>query len=555
VILLQSLKPSNRWLLLIILGFSVLLGAFEGVYGRLRYSGDAISYLNVVRAIHSGDWRLALSAYWGLGYPLILSAATVPYSNSPEYEWVAVHCVNLCIFAVAFLCFHGLAWTMARFTPFAISLENVKGQRFFLLAVSALFLSIELSMDNVSRVGPDILVSCLVFVASRLLIRLIEEPNSRDAVALGGILGVGYVVKAIFLPLALIFGAVELIALLARPTWKRCVLLTAASWLIFAIPYVAGISWAAGGLTFGEAGPLNYAWNVNGLPAGGLWQGLPPELGKPIHPVELVSQHPSVFLFGGKFPVSFPPFFNLPYYYQGYHHVFNWKLQLRAVGKNILRILRALSYQGILYALILCCLLRLSTPKSRKNLLRDYARMWPLFTIAIAGMSLYALVVVEARYIASFIAILGLLCVLAISNDFAAVRSTGRSNAMILSIIMVGFAGSFLVNQKDTDRDVFGHALRGEIFSNYDQWEAALYLRRIGFRAGDQVAIMADVLNSTRCTWAYVDHLNIIGQLGASPAEFDEFWYSTPATQRQILEIFHRAGARMICEFSATMRE
>lgn len=542
----RELETSKRRLVWVMFFVALLFGAFEDVYGRVRYAGDAISYLNVVRAIHAGDWRLALNSLWSLGYPLILSVVLPLFPATPTGEWIGIHVVNLAIFALTFYCFFSLAWTVGQSHQLAIPLKRPDFDLLLLVGTFAIFLSIELSMDNVSRVGPDMLVSCLVFAAAGFLMQLWENPSPGRAAKLGVILGVGFVVKAVFLPLTLIFVAAEGIALWKKKSGHLCVGLTLACFAVFFLPYVSGLSWASGRLTFGEAGSLNYAWHVNNLHHAVLWEGGPPEFGTPIHPPRMVMERPPVYLFNGPFPVTFPPFFNPPYYYEGYRHIFSWKRQARSIAGNGLRFAKCLDTQFVLFVLFLLWILRKGAGTGARQVLQNALRLWPLLLIASGGIAIYLLVWVEPRYVASFVALwllVLLYLVLAEVPHESLAQPHLRSDTALLWMLLAACCGTLIANQHDQDRDVLGHARRGEFFYNYDQWKAGIYLQKIGLRRGDKVAVMADVLIATRSTWAYIDHMEIVGLLDGAP---DEFWQSNPGDQQRILAHFQSAGASLV---------
>ena len=401
---------------------ALVLGIFEDIYGRTQYSGDAISYLNVVRAIHGGDWKLALSSYWGLGYPLILSAVTPLFPATASGEWYAIHLVNLLIFVLTFLIFFWLVLTAARASSFAFLLAEERATRLILIGSLAIFLSLELSLDNPSRVGPDMLVSCLVFVASALLLKLNTTPTAWTSLAAGATLGAGFVVKSIFLPITFLFALIAILALRKRLSALRYIALMLITSAIFSVPYIKAMTWSAGHFTWGDSGPLNYAWNVNKLEPGGLWQGWPPQFGTPIHPAKMTHVKPNIYLFDGPFAVTFPVFFNPPYYYQGYRRLFSPKAQIHAIGGNILRLVRFLDLQFILYGLVI--LWFLSRTQSKQGHWRRLLSLWPLLLLAIAGISVYMLVVLEARYIASFLGILMLVLLFAVvANQVSAPRN------------------------------------------------------------------------------------------------------------------------------------
>ena len=545
-------------MLLLMFGVTLALGVFEGVYGRVRYSADAINYLNIVRAIHIGDWKTALNSYWSLGYPLLISIVTPLFPASPSGEWVAVHLLNVLILAATFFSFYWLVVTAVSSSSASGILANDNSERMLLVGAWAIFLSIELTMDNVSRVGPDLLVSCLVFAAIALLIKLKDSPSIGSALALGVVLGAGYIVKAIFLPLILVFALTVLLVLWkSRPRFRYLAVMLAAA-VIFAVPYIAGLSWAAGHKTYGDAGPLNYAWNVNKLEPGGLWQGQPPGYGTPIHPATMVSLSPHVYLFDGPLAVTFAPFFDPPYYYQGYRRFFSLKAQVRELGGNVLRLFKMIRFQFVIYLLLLFWILSRSAPAQPASGRQILTQLWPLLLISAAGTAMYLLVYLEARYIASFLAMMLVLLLLMVIQRYPPAQQKSaflqRPTAFVL-LMLIGCGATLIATQRDSDRDVLGHALRHQLFLNDDQWKAGIYLRQHGLHPGDKVAIMADLVSATRSTWAYMDDVQIVGILGGSlletqTADFDAYWHAAPDKQRQILEQFHHTGARLVLAMS-----
>ena len=545
---------SNRRLFAILLLVASCLGAFEGFYGRVRYSGDAIAYLNIVHAIHAGDWRVALNPLWGLGYPLIIAAVTRLFPSSPAGEWIALHCVNFAIYLATFASFFYLVRTMARTFRLGWIAEDILARRYLLLGAFAIFLSIELSMDNVSRVGPDLLISCLVFLASALLLKLQDYAGSRIAMMLGVVCGAGFVVKNIFLPLTLVFAVLILLCVKNKQEAIRSALLTVACAAVFVTPYAYGLSWAAGHFTMGESGSINYAWHVNKLQGGAFWQGGPAGYGTPIHPPQVLSIHPHVYLFKEPFPVTFPPFFNPPYYYQGYRHFFSPKAQIRAIGGNLKRLAQVLKTQLIVIAFGLCAVLSFGMSYARRRWFRSTAGLWPLLLLSSAGIGMYLLVWLEARYIASFEALILLVLLVKLmteKRDSLPLMSPLRRGALYLVIMAAGCVGTLLATEHDEDRNVLGNALHHETFRNSDQWRAGMYLKQTEMAPGNQVAVISDLLNASRCTWAYVADLRIIGELNGdlppyASDDFDVFWHASPAEQRRILELFHQAGAKLV---------
>jgi hypothetical protein len=551
---IETPRPSNRRLFAFLLLIALILGALEGWYGRVRYSGDGIAYLNIVRAIHVGDWRVALNPLWGLGYPFILAVATSIFPATPTAEWKALFVVNLSIFIATFFSFFYLVLTAADTGTLRWIRHDGMAVRYLLLGAFTIFLPIELSMDNVSRIGPDLLISCLVFLASALLLKLKEHAHTRAAIALGAVCGAGFVVKNIFLPLTLAFAALVFLAVKDKKTAIKLSLISLLCAALFVVPYAYGLSWAAGHPTLGESGAINYAWHVNKLQGGAFWQGGPAGYGKPIHPPQVVSIHPHIYLFKEPFAVTFPPFFNPPYYYQGYTHFFSLKAQIRAVGGNLVRLLKLLEKELIVLAFGLCVLLSIGLSYSRRRWFESKSDLWPVLLLGFAGLGMYLLVWLEPRYIASFTSLLLLILLFKLMVEQRAslpLMSPMRRGALFLGILVIGSIGTLLATQQDEDRNVLGNALHDRTFTNSEQWRAGVYLKQIGMMPGDQVAVISDLLSASRCTWAYVDGLKIIGQLNGdlppnASDDFDVFWHASPEDQRAMLEAFHHAGAKLV---------
>lgn len=550
-----KISEPNRRLSIVLLFLATLLGAFEGVYGRVRYSGDAISYLNVARAVHAGDWKLAFNPMWGIGYPLLISAASFVFPQTPTGEWLAIHCMNLAIFVAALLTFSYLVLVAARTARLRWILEDTAATRFLIVGAFTLFLSIELSMDNVSRVGPDMLVSCLVFLASALLIKLEEKPELRLAILLGVITGLGCSIKNIFLPLMFLFAAAVFLTQKNRRAGLLAALTTVVTGVVCMTPYVSGLSWAAGHLTLGESGNINYAWHVNKLEDGAFWQGSSADpFGAPIHPPVMALDRPHIYLFGEPFPVTFPPFFNPPYFYQGYRHIFHLKRQISAIVHNVYQIVKAFKTQVILFAFVVCWILRIFSVPGKGKWLGPRVGLWPLAVISVAGILLYVLVWVEGRYITSFLAMLLLIALfklMAQGQAGSGMASAMPNRSLLIWILVIGCAGTLIATEHDDVRDVLGHVRHHQLFNNDTEWTAGLYLQQLGLVPGDRVAIVSDLLDSSTANWAYMDHLILIGQLrGEKPPypvnDIDVFWHSSPQQQKDAMEIFHRAGAKLV---------
>ena len=537
---------ATRPILLAVLIFvfvALPLGHIEGLYGRVDYTTDAISYLDVARAIHDGQWQMAFNPLWSIGYPLLIAAMEPFFPSTGDGEWRLLHLLNLFVFATAYASFiFFLRGLVSAYQCASQKVVTAVVQNRLIVAGTALFLCSELCIDNVSRVGPDMLVTTFFLLALGLLSRLLDEPRTRTFILLGCALGAGYIIKAIFLPLSLTIITVAGIALHRRrlPILKLTLVVAFAA--LFAVPYIAGLSHAYGHFTMGESGTVNYAWHVNRVTQIH-WQGGPARFGKPVHPTTQVSTDPPIYSFAEPFHVSYPPFFNPPYFYEGLKHVFILKLQLRAIAANLLHLEQVLRPLPIFYAVLICCGLILSYKPARTSWFATCKPFWPLLLPAFIGIALYLQVHLEGRYLPGFLLVI-------IFTPFALLllamdQFPSRITQGILAFLLVGCAATLLI----TDRSTLARALHRTHYSDSGQWVLARFMQQHGLHPGDEVAVIGGPAAS--CTWAHVDHLRIVSELEVdlyAPPDtaINLFWNATPDRQKTILGVFAKSGAKLV---------
>jgi hypothetical protein len=533
-------SPTSSDLILaaVVSPFVLLAGAVEAWYGRSELLGDDIAYLDVANLLHHGDWHAALNPLWSLGYPILLALIRPTHKSSIRAELTSIFFLNMAVYLAAYLAF---LWLIRQ----ALLLQKrdrpdtpARSFAFIPLAAALIFVNVQTAIGRVYSIGPDQLVTCLFFLASGLLLRFIRRPDARNAALLGAVLGLGFVVKAIFLPLAFIVAAC---AVLATRRLSR-LLPIAAAFLLFAVPYCAALSWALGRPTIGEASSLNYAFHVNRLPHWMGWQGGPVPQGNPIHPLPLAQTNPPVFLFPEPFHVTYPPNYALVYWYDGYHRFFRPANALRAFAQN-LHALEAILHENAPLTLALILGAAIFLANQRRRGIRAMLHAWPFFLPALLGVAVYLQVHIEGRYIAGFLAVLAMLPFLA--TDLRSLSP--RRRTLLLLILLTGSAANLATHLRTPLRLAL-HAANTEASP---QWKLARALQQLGLQPGDRVASVSSQ-NVIRCTWAYAARLHIVAALGndafdpQSQAQDLQHFFADPATQNQILALFRQAGARAV---------
>jgi hypothetical protein len=535
------------WLHVVLACLVLTLGAIEGWFKRTDFATDAISYLDISRAIPARDWKMVFNPLWSVGYPLLLAIVRPLFPSTANGEWLAIHVLNMVVFFAAWLAF---LYLLRSFDPYYAGLSRedaFERRRFVLFAGVCIFIAIQLCIDSVSRVGPDLLVTIFFFLGTAIVVRLLRDPSYGRAIVLGVVLGAGYWCKGIFLPLSFLLLLAAAAGLLRE---KRKLAPVLAAFVVFAViaaPYIAGLSWSFGHFTMGESGQLNYAFHVNYLPRWTNWEGGPAGYGRPIHPTHQLMKNPDVFAFGEPYHNTYPPFGNVTYWYVGYRHFWSPKYQAIGIGRDLGYLAKILTHQPIFYAVLLSAILLLVSFRERREWLKTALGLWPFYLPALLGIALYVQVHLEDRYLGSFLAIL---CLLPFASVVMLRELPARSTRnLVLAVMALGA----ILNYTVVDRDVLAHVRHHYTYAENPEWKLGLALERLGLKPGDEVAAVGGP--NASCTWAYIAHLRIVAELGGDP--FDQhhpatedldttlrkFWQMPAAKREQVLMLFHQAGA------------
>ena len=539
---------------LIVVGF----GTVEDWFGRTYYADDAIGYFDVSKAIDRGDCATALNPYWSIGYPTILSATRWMFPPGPYGEWTALHVVNLVIFLAIYLSFLYFLKAATIYTAKVNGDDDAtagNGWNGFIFVIgTSVFLLWQLMIGNASRLSPDPLVSGIFFLVTAAALHFYMRPSAKTAVVMGLLMGFGYLVKAVFLPISVGMLLVVFLHCLTRSRSDRRPAITKLAWAIpviafVTLPYIIALSHAVGKFTLGESGSLNYAWNVNHLPHSCNWQGGTAQFGVPFHPTHLVLRDPPVFTFAEPFHVTYPPWYNPPYWYEGYHHFFNIKNEISAL-KATVPALRRFFFEGrhcgikalgagLLLALCLFLL------KERRTWWKRLMSLWPLYLLPIAAFSVYLLVVIEPRYVVGF------LIVLLLTPFLPLVVPTPLFSKRVGYAFVILFAtgcAAILVGNK---KDAIHRAIHNEPYTSDEQWRIGSYLIQSGVQPEEKVAAVA-VWENIECTWAYVSGVHIVAEIGNDAFDFDHheqdfhLFLSSPDVQQTVFTLFRQAGAKLV---------
>ena len=378
------------------------LGVLQFLGHYCYMSPDGLSYLDLSDAWLSGTLRGALSSYWSPVYPALIALARRVLRPTPYWEFTAVHAVNLCVFALVIACFDRLLMVLYRALSRTDSASLLAPAAWFIFGYAMLAWS-SISLIQVTRPTPDMLVALVLFIASILTVEERGESSVGRSIALGSILAIGYWVKAAVFPLGLLWLAS--FGLLPRPTMKRVKLALAgsAAFAVVAAPLVAALSYQEHRFTIGDSARLNYAWVLNGVTPFVHWEGAPPGSGTPVHPTRQLSVDPPMFAFASPFKATYSPWLVPPYWYEGVHTHFRFHELASSLAVNSFYLGSVLSYSGsFILAIWLAALVVLCRSISKQRA----ATASVLFSACLGMMTLYMVVAIRPRYIAPLLALL-----------------------------------------------------------------------------------------------------------------------------------------------------
>ena len=467
---------TELWVRRLTIGFcliAIVLGAAEAWTSRFAMSPDAVQYLDNATAYSNGDFHRAVNSQWSPLYPWLIGAWFAAVHPSPYLEFPLVHLLDFLIYLLSlagFLFFLKCVLEMIpeeKRTP-AIRVSVV------LIACSS-FLYCSLDFTNLAYVTPDLLVSLFAFLAAGLLLRIAAGTASASGyVALGAVLGLGYLAKTPFLVFGLLCLAIVAVLGSKRRAGHRarwCLVI--AAFAAIAVPYVWVLSNAKGRLTAGDSGTSNIIWMVNHVPFYN-WQGGPSDNGAPIHPTRQLSSNPAIFEFATPIGGTYPPWYDPIYWSQGARVAFRPADFIRALRLQVQFYGYLVHHRQLPLVFALATLFLLSPEKRRT--FAGIRKFWPVLLLGATPFAMYALVHAEARYLAAFFVLLWTVLMAGLLVDLDA-RLDRR---VLLSIVTVA-AALMLVETLTATPPLPITRLH---------YEVAQRAQMLGLKRGDPVAIV-----------------------------------------------------------------
>jgi len=523
---------SEKRLLIVFWAVAALVGLLQSLAERFYIEPDGINYLDVAYAYLRHDFSNAFNAYWSPLYSWLIALLFAVTHSPAQWESTALHALNFLIYLLSLCCF---TFFFRELTLLIGEERATSGKKPFprpawSLFGYMLFAYAALELIGVGTNTPDMLVASVYFLATGLLVRMGRgDIGWRVYLTLGAVLALGYLAKAAMFPLSFVF---LFSSGFAARNWKKTVPRAASAlafFLLIASPWLLTLSETKGRFTFGEAGRLSYAYYVNGLASVSHWHGEIPGTGTPLHGTRRLSERPPVEEFATPIAGTYPPWYDSSYWDEGVRPHFEWDGQLRMLSANLGQYFRLLSAQkgmavGLLVLVLLC---------GWEAYGRAFISLWPFWVPAVATLGLYALVLVETRYVGGAIVVLW--CTLFAATRLA--RSKPPLRVWTFCLVAVGVAlGVTMAAQ--AARDLMA-IVKGQ--TNV-QWQVAQELGRHNMHKGDLVTVLGHSHEGDY--WAHLAQVRIVAEV---PTEgVPDYWDANAETRLRINKLLSQSGARFL---------
>jgi len=532
--LIATTPENERFVRAILWLGALLVSAYLTWSARYGITVDGLSYLDIADAFFRRDWGNAINAYWSPLYSWVLGFGLWVLKPSPYWEFPAVQFINFVISVFSLVCF-GHFWRvlgevrdLGFLRPEEMQMVSFSRKAWLILGYS-LFIWTIVRATIVSVVTPDLLVAGIVFLIASVIVRMRAGYTGFAAfLFLGPLLGISYLAKSAMFVFSFVFLGVSFLAVAnTRKAVSRS--LTALTiFLAISAPFIAAISRNKGHLTIGEAGKINYAWDVNKSAPFFNWQPGNAAAGVPLHPTRKLLSSPTLYEFATPIGGTYPPHFDPSYWNAGLTPHFNFKQQLRALVTSGYSFYSSFFVpQAGLCAGVLVLLVLAGKPG-----LRRLWESWHLWFPGIAATGMYALVTLEHRYVGPFVVLI-----------WAAILSSIRlppalwTRKLLSSVAIIGSFTLLLSAFEQIATRMYEMKER----STNGNWQIADGLGRLGIHPGENVVSLGSAYDAY---WAHLARVKVVAEIPSS--DVLTFWALDPAAQSEVLATCRRIGARAI---------
>ena len=510
--------------------FILLFGAAALWLARDGLNADGIAYLDASDVYLAGGWPASGTGYWSPLYPTLLAIARLVAGTQPARELAIVQAVNVAVFILAFAALEFLIRSVRAATRARQPAGEPPNDFTWRVLAYALFVIATIGWIRLWIVTPDMCVAAIVFAVAGVCVRVASgRAGWTSVVVLGALLALGYLAKAVLFPFGIFVLATLAIVLRRQRQMSRVVLATLV-FLVCSAPQIVYATRLKGAPTFSDVGRLNYLWFIADVP-GPVSSAfpLPARLPSPSATHQTLTRldrasgsHPAVYDIEAPIPGTLPIWYDPGYWYRGVVA----PLMPVPIARAVVRHARVyLEMFGLLIAGTLAAAF------TRRVTARDVVAMRPALVLvipALAMLVLYALVLVQDRYVAPFAVLLfaGLAPPWA-SDDLSRRLRAGLAAGSLVAVALV-------LHQARVDAPYW----RGSAHARANV-VAALAAR--GISPGSRVGFIGEAYDALWARQARLRFVSLIPRVEAAP-----FWALDPAGRAEVLAHMRDHGATAI---------
>lgn len=368
----------------------IALGGWLTYATRYYFNSDGLNYLDIGDAVRRGHWDALVNHTTSPVYSVLVAMAQAAMNTSPGDELAWLKSINFLLFLSAMascdLFVHQLkqdesfsGWNARKEIPYSL----------VRLVVYSAFFVASLIWIRPRLIAPDMLVFALILVSVSIILWIKRHPETtRGFFLLGLTLGIAYLVKTYMFLLSFLM---ILLAVLWVPKWKTALAratLAMGLVILIGLPFVAALSRDVGRITYGGAGDYNYAVFVAGQ-------------GSVKNPPECLSRTPETFLYRGTPYSSFASGSDLAKSHEGLRPRFDFSAQMNVLSSNLIATI--VDSPWFFLSVFFWNVLQFKWAKPGVGSVIPPSKACILLTIAVFGVLLFCLVVLEIRYIAPFL--------------------------------------------------------------------------------------------------------------------------------------------------------
>lgn len=526
------------WALGTVLGFS------QAWTSRFQASDNTISYLDMGNYFFRGHLWSIINGFWAPINAFLLGLAVALFRPSLYWEFPTVHLVAFLVFLFTMICFDYFLLQAIQFAYVDGPERSNTGEQDWpwIMIAYTLFFWASLRLIGLEDMHPEMLIAGFFYLACGLLVTIyLGRADWKAFLALGVILGLSYLTKWAVLPISLL---ILFIVWLCAKTKTRHVMISVITFVVIVAPFIAALSIQKGRFTWGEPIKYDYAVSVNRI-AHIHWQG---DAQMPAaHPTRKLFAAPATYEFREPLKGTFPPQYDISYWYEGVKPQIHLRQQLEA-----LRIYLYWEFETVfrlLNGVLLTTLFLVLYETGRGwGILQDVLRYWFLFIPALATALFHALVYYHPKYLAASLVVL-LLCLF-----LSAASSSNLAGSRLLSGVALL---QFVVFSGLVGLPLMLHLVGIRSLQAREQLERATYPEiaqqavDMGLRPGDEIASLNYSNTSGLTMWAHLAHVQIVAEVHDhstwQPEEATvNFWKTDRETQEKLMQKLWQTGARAV---------